>query len=191
MNTPEPSTSQPLSWQREHAQLVHRICKQCAARKERGISLSRSFKLFSGIYNGRAFRSDPSRRLPASKKTLSRYWLRWCHDGRNVEAVRLRYRPALKPRVTPELLQAFVRICGEPGIRSVLDAFRQLQREWPVPLPVTYSTLCRYLGRKTLNQLSSYHRSVIQSQSELARAKTQMEKEVLLRLPQHPRTAAA
>jgi len=179
------------AWQEEHARLVHHVCKQSADRKGRGISLNCSFKLFSRIYNGRAFTSDPSRRMAASEKTLWRYWHRWCHGGRNVEAVHLRYRPASKPRVTADLLTAFVRICGEPEIRSLLAAYRKLQREWPAPLPVSYSTLCRFVGRKKLNQLRAYHRAAAESQAALARAKAQAETEVLLRLPQHPRTAAA
>jgi len=185
------STSKLPAWQRERAILVHRICKQCAARKERGISISRSIRLFSGIYDGRAFRSDPSRHLHARAKTIERYFFQWRDNGRNAEAVRLKYRSATAPRVTPELLIAFVRICGEPGIRSLLAAFHKLKTEWPAPLPVSYSTLCRYLGRKTLNQLRACHRGVIESQAALVCARERVAEEVLLRLPQSPRIAAA
>jgi len=191
MKSTEPSNSQHPAWQREHAALVHRICKRIEANKQRGIAIAKTCRRFARRWDGEPLRCDPERRHRLSFKAIYNYLYRWRANGRNAEAVRLRYRSATAPRVTPELLLAFVRICGEPGIASLLAAFRKLKAEWPGPLPVSYSTLCRYLGRKKLNQLRACHRGVIQSQAALAREREQMATEVLLRLPQYLRTAAA
>lgn len=88
-----------------------------------------------------------------SVKRLKDLFYEWQHDGR--AALRLNYTASAHPKVSRELLQKFFAICNQPGTRTLRAAYLKLAREWSGPLPVTYSAICRHLGRATLDELQT------------------------------------
>lgn len=179
-------------WQAERAQLVHDICGDIAARRDKREKLSDCIRLYVRRFNGNPYRCDASRRLALSKTTLTRAYYQWRRGGEVAAAVRLNYARANRPKVSAPALRSFVAICFQPGINSGKQAFARLGRRRletftrlhrPPLAGVTYSTLLRYLPPGVFKQIRSARRALADAELKLARLRLQVEAHAVGTLP--------
>ena len=112
-------------WQTERAQLVHDICTDIAARRDKREKLSDCIRLYVRQFNGNPYRCDSSRRLALSAKTLTRAYYLWRRGGEVPSAVRLNY--VGRSKVSAPVVRRFVGVLFSPGVESSRQAFAILQ----------------------------------------------------------------
>jgi hypothetical protein len=168
-------------WVFERAVILDRICHEISKAKSRGLC-----RMIAGLakkWDGRRFRSDPSRQLKLSKGSLQREYYRWRLNP-GLEVFRLRgYRPGLKP-VPDGLVIEYLRRCGKLGVMMAREAYASLKHDWevgaricglgprewwdryldrrkvvPVKFPAAASSLYRLLPREARQAIRELHRA--------------------------------
>jgi hypothetical protein len=145
-------------WQHERSMRLQRICMGVEQRLQRRRGLRRAVRVAAWRWKSRCYRSDPSKRVHFSRSTLMTAYRLWRDNGRKPDVFRLNYRSG-KSKLPARLLKYFVRLCGEPGVDSMIAAYRNLAARWrdgdlqrphvyrrAAELPFTYSTFRRALS---------------------------------------------
>lgn len=78
-------------WQRERERLLQKACESVSRRIQNGTGFMRAVRDVATYFNGRQFRSDPSRALKLSRKTLIAIFYAWREGGRKPDVFRLKY----------------------------------------------------------------------------------------------------
>lgn len=138
--------------------ILQRICKGAEKRLQCRRGVHRALRAAAWRWKNRCYRCDSSRRVRLSLNSLVAIYYRWVRAGKTPEAFTLNYR-SCPPKVSARLIADFIRVCGEPGIYSMLEAFETLSRRWrageikrphkfrrSAELPFSYSAFCRALS---------------------------------------------
>lgn len=115
----------PSLWQRERARRLHFIFLRIERRRAAGQSLRRAVRWFAWYWKDRTYKCDPHRAMRFSSNTLVRLFYRWQNGGRTPEALVLHYRSG-RSKLGPAKLTQMARACATPGVRSFLEAWRQI-----------------------------------------------------------------
>lgn len=96
-----------------------------AVRLQGGESLSGCVGKFSRIWDGKAYRCDPSRSYRLSEKTLFRVFAQWRRGGEVPSAVALRY-ASRATKITGAMMRFFVRFLLTSADGNTCQAYREL-----------------------------------------------------------------
>lgn len=78
-------------WQVERARILQKACQRIKGRTDRGQELLRNVRIVARSLDGRAFKTDPARRLKLTAKTLLRLFYAWRANGGTAAVFRFRY----------------------------------------------------------------------------------------------------
>lgn len=144
------AVSFPSSWQAERAKILDRACAWVLRGTQNGRGLLKSAWVVARRYDGRILKSDGSRRLRLSAKTLTRLYYMWQSADKAPGTFALRYRNA-RPKIGTAMLSRFVQSCLTPDTGSYRAAFARMknpaatvsafQKTFPRPLRIAVTRI--------------------------------------------------
>jgi hypothetical protein len=78
-------------WQQERKELLQKACQRVSWQIQSGTGFTHAVREIAKCYHRRRFKTDPSRRLKLSEKTLIRLFYAWRDGGRKPGVFRLKY----------------------------------------------------------------------------------------------------
>jgi len=115
-----------VEWLRERAARLNRICVCLDKGRADGKTIRRMLRRHAARWRGRHYTSAPARPIRFSCVTLGRAYRHWRANGRNPDALVIRWRPPIKLRKTHAL--RFAGVCINSDARSFADAYGRLPR---------------------------------------------------------------
>jgi len=114
------TSSFPLPWMRERAEILHRLFTRVENRREQGQSLNKALRR---RWYGKQFHT--ARRIKASigQASLRKIYYQWVKTGKTPDCIAVRYASALPP-VPAEVARSFVLACATEGVTRFSQAFR-------------------------------------------------------------------
>jgi hypothetical protein len=125
--TAKPSRPEAPNWQRQRAEWLGRILAGLDRSRANGLPLRRAARRAAVRWSGRTY--VDGRPVRFSAQTLTATYYRWLRNGKAAEAYRLRFNAPVRA-VPAELLREFVSLNLQPGVNSMSEAFRRLNRAW-------------------------------------------------------------
>lgn len=186
--------NQIQGWHGERAALLDRACRSVQKRTSRGEKIFKVIRRVARKYNGRRFKSDPSRRLKLSEKTLWRVFAVWKRGGELPAAFRLNYQPRRSVLTAPILIR-FINLASNQkfsSMKSAWEAFTARRGSFgrgqhsKKPLKVSYSEARRFLPAAKFRQLQQPTNAIDQAETNRGELRARFIAEIRERLPERP-----
>jgi len=177
------------AWQVERAKFYQRACLTIKAAIHCGDPVGRSIRRIAWRYAGRRFKSDSSRRLAMSPKSLRRFWDAWNQGGEQPAAFALHYRPHRRFIPAPVLVR-FAEFCASHPRRSVAaawKAFRAHDGRAGKSLNMSDFLLRKYFPVASFYLMQAELKAIAAAQTRLAQFKLAALVEIRRRLANYPR----
>jgi hypothetical protein len=126
-------------WWEERTATLHRICRCIDAGMAKRKSLHKQFVRFVRTWDGRPYRTDPTRRLRLKYGSLRGVYYRWKNGGKSPEAIALRY-CCPKQKLVREDVLGLARLCLAPGVTSIAAGFAGLKNPRATAAAYRYAT---------------------------------------------------
>lgn len=127
MKTSDQASNPTSQWQSERSQRLLRACLSIKAAIQRGEQIGRVIHRIARRHNEKRFKSDSSRNLALSAKTMRRLWDDWKRCGESPGAFKLRYH-LRTPCIPRPLLIRFVVFCATHRLPSVREAWQRFSK---------------------------------------------------------------
>ena len=169
----------PFGLARHRGKLLQHVCTLILERKQRGVSLASSAKMFSRIYNGRTLPSG--HKLKLNWRSLLRLYSTWLRSGQLESAFHIFYEGCAKSKVSGDDLRAFLKIAFRDGTRSGVHAYQLFaMRRRSV---VSFSTLVRHFPRGLFRKTRSAREAIADAEFAFGQLRCQAESYALATLP--------
>lgn len=176
-------------WRREYEQSLHRICQGIKSGLERGESLCAIARRCSRRWNGKTFKSDPTRTFFLSFGTIIRLWYRWKRGGEVPAAVRLRYRGTAAHLPAPMVVR-FLEFCLARSFSSFKAAWMAYQSRPDArargSVRYSYGQVLRYFRGTDFRAIQIQLAAIAAAQAELVRLRVELTARIRRQLPDRP-----
>lgn len=188
-NRPQKSSSRPSpfkDWQSERAILLHRACQSIKAAVQRGGQISKAISKTAARLDGKAFQSDPSRKLRLKASTLFQKFRTWRLCGQSKDAFKLNYFPTSR-RIPASVLIRFVNFAAASEFQSCKAAWRAFcQRRGnagPGKVQLGYDALMWNLPRGFWRKVKAAHQTKRQAEQTINMTRLAAIVEIQRRVP--------
>lgn len=181
-------------WQREREQLLKRVCLSVQKRIENGMGFLRAVQAAAKLFQGRQFKSDPSRKLRLSKKTLIRIFYAW-DGGMMPAAFRLKYVYGRQSVFTSQMLTRFIQFIidrPQPSLAVAWRKFSELGGNWGPgrrggkPLRPSYFQIRWALPTSLFYQIRAEQKAIAAARATLEKLQTEADATVRAKYPERP-----
>lgn len=119
------------AWYRERARLLNKFCKRVEEAVQRGDKPTAAIRRRLGYYEGRQYKSCPTRHLRLSFSRAWALFYQWRRQGRSPGVFELRWRNPRRPGVTAQALRSLVWICEQSDVDCFAAACRRVRKQAP------------------------------------------------------------
>jgi hypothetical protein len=172
-------------WQAERAAILQRACLSVQAAIQHCQKLKRAVRRVARRFNGRAYKSDPARRLSLAPGTLRMWWDKWRHGGEVPAAFKLNYyRPA--PRVPRAVVIRFAGYCAthrHPNVKAAWQAFCKIPLNARQTAVISYGQVCYTFKAALFYEMQAQLKAIATAQAGLNAARLKAVAEITERLP--------
>lgn len=179
--------SNKSGWQNERLKILQRACLCVQSGIAHGEKISKAIQRVSRRYNGRALKSDPSRRLALAPGTLRCLWDKWKRAGEVPAAFKLKYRLRC-PYIPRALLIRFAEFCASRRLASVRDAWHSFSKrpQNRRANEFSYGEVCYSFSAADFYLMQAQLKSIETAQAALEQVKFKAIADITNHLPARP-----
>jgi hypothetical protein len=172
---PRPPGPTPLSpggpsfspWRQERLEVLEKWFKGVRAS---ALPVRPQLVRLARLWNGKPYKSQPSKRMRFAASTLANLYYRWIAKG--PPALQLHYRSRFQPKIGPLEKQAFLKACLEAGTLSFIQGFRKVVA--PAALENSYRHALKPIA-PALKLVFSLRRRAAKAQKAVTRVETELQ----------------